>query len=279
MMNWVYVNEIIFILLSYKMAGKEEIIIKTPQQIENIRKSGAYLNELLLIIFEKAQVWVSLMDLENIAESYISERGLKWAFKWYNKFPCNLCLSVNDCVVHGIPDHYVLKNGNVLKIDCGITYQWWISDSAVTKIIWWELANPLWYALAQATFNGLNYAIKEIWPDLPIVNYSRAMSDFMKKTGFSVIQKLTWHGVWVRVHEAPHIYNYPHKDLRKIFFRPGMVLAFEPITAITSTDFEHRASSRNLYCKNSDLGAHREYTILITENGYELLSWITDFLN
>jgi methionyl aminopeptidase len=105
------------------------------------------------------------------------------------------------------------------------------------------------------------------------------VSTFIHKTGFSIIEKLTGHGVGVRVHEAPHIYNRPHKDMKKVIFKPGMVLAFEPITAITSTDFEHRASSWNLYCKNNDLGAHREYTIVITETGYEMISGITEFLN
>jgi methionyl aminopeptidase len=87
---------------------------------------------------------------------------------------------------------------------------------------------------------------------------------------------LTGHGVGVRVHEAPHIYNRPQKDMKKIFFKPGMVLAFEPITAITSTDFELRGNSTwNLYCTQNDLGAHWEYTILITDTGYEILSGIT----
>lgn len=261
------------------MASTEGIIIKTPQQIENIKISGKYLNELLRIIFDKARVWVSLMDLENIAEAFMKEHNIKGAFKNYNWFPCNLCLSVNEGVVHGIPDDYILQNGDVLKIDAGVTYKWGISDSAITKIIGWEMANPLGYALAQATFNALNNAIKEVWPGLPIINYSRAVSDFIEKTWFSMILKLTGHGVGVKVHEAPHIYNYPHKDMKKTFFKPGMVLAFEPITAITSTDFEHRDSAWNLYCKNNDLGAHREYTVVITETGYEMISWITEFLH
>jgi len=261
------------------MASNDQIIIKTPQQIENIKISWKYLNELLRLIFDKAQVWVSLMELENTAEAFMKKNNIKWAFKNYNWFPANLCISVNDCVVHGIPDHYVLKNGDVLKIDAGVTYKWGISDSAITKIIWWELANPLGYALAQATFNALNMAIQEVWPGLPIINYSSTVSNFLKKTGFSLIQKLTGHGVGVKVHEAPHIYNYPHKSMRNLFFKPGMVLAFEPITAITSDDFEMRRNSDwNLYCKNGDIGAHREYTVVITETGYEILSGITEFL-
>ena len=260
------------------MTNTDDIIIKTPQQIESIKTSGKYLNELLRIIFDKAQAWVSLMELENIAEAFMKQHDIKGAFKNYEGFPCNLCLSVNDGVVHGIPDNYVLQNGDVLKIDAGVTYKWWISDSAITKIIWWEMANPLGYALAQATFNALNHAMKEVKPGAPVFNYSNAMSNFIKKTGFSLILKLTGHGVGVKVHEAPHIYNYPRKDTKKIFFKPGMVLAFEPITAITSTDFEHRDSAWNLYCKNSDLGAHREYTIVVTENWYEMISWITEFL-
>ena len=96
---------------------------------------------------------------------------------------------------------------------------------------------------------------------------------------FSVLGKLTGHGVWNKVHEKPHVYNTPNGEMKNIFFKPGMVLAIEPITAVNSTDFVSRPGNDwNLYCKNKDLWAQREYTILITEDGYEILSGITEDL-
>lgn len=261
------------------MTDKDDIIIKTPKQIENIRTSGKYLTELLYLIYSKAKAGISLIELEFVAEHFVDQHHLKWAFKWYKWFPANLCLSVNECVVHGIPDRYILKTWDLLKIDCGIVYEKWISDSAISMIIGGEAANPLWYELIKATKEGLDHAIQRVKPHGYIVEYSQAINDFIKNKWFSLIEKLTGHGVGVRVHERPYIYNYPHKDTKKIQFESGMVLAFEPITAVTSTDFVTKPHSEwNLYCKNGDLGAHREYTIVITDTGYEILSGIIEDL-
>lgn len=250
--------------------------IKTPQQINNIRESGKYLNELLYKLYQSAKPWLSLIELEFIAEDYIVKHGVKWAFKHYNGFPANLCLSVNDCVVHGIPDDYILKNGDVLKIDSGIIYKWGITDSAIGLIVWWELANPLWNALIKATKEWLDIAIQSIWPNKPLIDYSRSIHNFILQAGFSLIEKLTGHGVGNKVHEDPHIYNFPHPSMKNIFWKPWMVVAIEPITAISSKDFVMKKwNNWNLYCKNGDLGGHWEYTLAITENGYEILSGIT----
>lgn len=255
----------------------KDISIKTKQQIENIRISGKYLTELLQLLYTKAKAGISLIELEFVAEHYIKTNNIKWAFKWYQWFPANLCLSVNDCVVHGIPDNYMLKNGDLLKIDCGITYKGGITDSAITITIGWEAANPLGYELAKATKKSLDEAIQHIWPGKAIYEYSHRVHKIVTNAWFSVLGKLTWHGVGNKVHEGPHIYNTPNPEMKKIFFQPGMVLAFEPITAVSSTDFVSRPwNDRNLYCKGRDLWAQREYTILITEKWYEILSWITE---
>ncbi len=261
------------------MAKKTDAIIKTKQQIENIRASGKHLTALLYLLYSKAKAGITLMELEFVAEHYIKTHNLKWAFKGYEGFPANLCLSVNDCVVHGIPDGYILKNGDLLKIDCWITYKWWITDSAITIPIWWEAANPLGYALAKATKKWLDESIKNIWPGKAMYEYSSHVYKIITNEWFTILSKLTWHGVGNKVHEHPHIFNTPNPEMKHIFFKPGMVLALEPITAVTSTDFVARPGNDwNLYCKGRDLWAQREYTILITEDGYEILSWITEDL-
>lgn len=261
------------------MTMQKEILIKSPKQIANIKASGKHLTELLHILYDKAKAGISLIELEFVAEHYIQEHKLKGSFKGYEGYPMNLCLSVNDCVVHGIPDDYVLKNGDVLKIDCGITYEGGITDSAITVVIWGEAANPLGYALAKATKKWLDEAIKYIAPGKTIYEYSHRVHTCIVNEGFSILKKLTGHGVGIKVHEKPHIYNTPNPEMKKIIFQPGMVLAFEPITAITSTDFQHKSwNERNLYCKDGDLWAQREYTIAITDDGYEILSWIQEDL-
>lgn len=261
------------------MSKQQNIIIKTKQQIENIRQSGKYLTELLHLLHTKAKAGISLIELEFVAEHYLKEHNLKWSFKGYEWFPANLCLSVNDCVVHGIPDEYILKNGDVLKIDCWVTYNWWITDSAITVIIWGEVANPLGYDLAKATKKWLDEAIKHIGPGKALFEYSHRVYDVITNAWFSILWQLTWHGVGNKVHERPYVFNVPVPEMKKIIMQPWMVLAFEPITAVVSTDFGSKPwNDRPLYCKKWDLWAQREYTILITEKWYEILSWITEDL-
>ncbi len=258
---------------------QKEIVIKNAKQIENIRIAWKHLTTLVRLLHTKVKAGISLIELEFVAEHYIKTNNLKWSFKWYEWFPANLCLSVKDCVDHGNHDNYVLKNGDVLKIDCGITYNGRVTDSAITVVVWWEAANPLWYALAKVTKKALDESIKNIGPGQAIFEYSHRVHQIITNAWFSVLGKLTWHGVGNYIHEKPYIYNTPNPEMKKIFFQPGMVLAFEPITAVTSTDFWYRPGNDwNLYCKNKDIWAQREYTILITKDGYEILSWITEDL-
>ena len=253
----------------------DEIIIKTKKQIDNIRISGKHLTTVLEKLQKAVKPWLQLIELEFIAEDYIKKHGLKGAFKGYNGFPANLCLSINDCLVHGIPDHTTLQNGDLLKIDCGINYKWGITDSAISVVVGGELANPLAYKLVTVTKEALNKGVETLWPGKSLYDYAHAVQWHVKGHGFTIIEKLTGHGVGVKVHERPYIPNYPNPDIKKIICKPGMVLAFEPITAIQSEDFEMRWwNDWNLYTKKRDLGAHREYTVLITETGYEILSWI-----
>ncbi len=256
----------------------DEIIIKNKKQIANIRQSGKYLTELLQKLQKAAKPGVKLIELEFIAEDFMKKNKVKWAFKNYNGFPANLCLSVDECLVHGIPNNYTLKNGDVLKIDCWINYQWGITDSAITVIIGWKASYPLGHQLAKVTKEWLDIAVKNIWPGRKMYDYSHAVYQHIIGWGFTIIEKLTGHGVGVKVHERPYIHNHTHhQDVKTVTFQAGMVIALEPITAIQSKDFELRKwNDRNLYTKKWDIWAHREYTVLVTDTGYEILSWITE---
>lgn len=253
------------------------VIIKNQNQINNIRESGKYLNEILELTRQASKAWTSLIELENLAENYIKKHNLKWAFKWYEWFPANLCLSVNDCVVHGIPDKYVLKNWDLLKIDCGVNYNKWISDAAVSLVVWWELANPLGQALIVATKSALDRSLEYIYNGNSAYEYSRNVLTIMKNAWFSVLEKLTGHGVWNYVHEQPHIYNVPDASMKKVQLKTWMIIALEPITAIKSRDFYNKNNDRNLYTEYGDLWAQWEYTVLVTDNGYEILAGLKEF--
>jgi len=253
------------------------IIIKTAEQINNIRESGKYLTELLHILYKACKPGVSHLDLEAIAQSYMDKHNLKGAFKGYQGFPANLCTSVNECVVHGIPDETVLKEWDLLKVDCGVIYKEAISDAAFSIVIGWDETNPEAAALIRATKWALDGGLKEVAAWKTTAWYSKVCYEHLEARGFSVIKTLTGHGVGTYVHEQPYIYNYPHPDTHKTIWKSGMVVALEPITAVTSTEYvPSKINDRNLDTKNKDLGAQREYTLLITDNGYEILAGIQE---
>jgi methionyl aminopeptidase len=186
-----------------------------------------------------------------------------------------LCTSLNDCVVHGIPDRTILKPWDVLKVDAGINYRWAISDAAFSIVVWWGETNPAGQLLIDITKWSLDEGIKHVQPWNLIANYSEAVGEYIYSRNHSVIKNLTWHGVGTHVHEDPHIYNYPHASGYKIRFQAGMVVALEPITAQTSESYiEDKLNWRNLYTKHWDLWAQWEYTVAITDNWPEILAGI-----
>ncbi len=264
----------------HKLSRKQKnIIIKNTEQIKTIKESGKFLTELLHIIYQNLKPWIALIELEEIAQNFMDKHWIKWAFKWYNGFPANLCLSVNDCVVHWIPDWYILKNWDLLKVDCGVDYKWWISDAAFSKIIGWKENNLLWHQLIKTTKLALDRGVELAKHNVKMLDFSKTVYHTMIGNHFSVIETLTWHWVWVKVHEEPFIYNVPCVEMNWLIFKENMVLAFEPITAISSTDYTNKKywvkdNWRNLYTENWDLWAQREYTVLITKNWCEVLAWI-----
>lgn len=213
------------------------------------------------------------MELEVFAERFLLSHNLSWAFKWYNGFPTNLCISNNDCVVHGIPSDEVLKDGDVLKVDCGVTYKWGISDAAFSIVIGGDDKNPAWAELIRWTKHALDESIKIIKPWVVGKTFAKHMQTLLHDADISVIKNLTWHGVGNAVHEEPHIYNRPQNSMKKRKFVENMVCAIEPITALWSDAYiEKPGNSWNLYTSEWDLGAQREYTVLVTKWWVEILA-------
>ena len=251
-------------------------LIKTPQQIQNISDSCAYLTELLHYLKEHTKAGMSLIEVEELAQAWLDKRNLKGAFKGYEGFPANLCLSVNDCVVHGIPDETLLKNWDLLKIDTGVLYKKGISDACISMIIGDAGLNPLGAELIKITKQALDRWVASIETWGFAYDYSKTVYNHVKNNGFEIIKTLTGHGVGNEVHELPHFYNYPNAKMKKIEWIPWMIIALEPITAIKSDDVVYHESDRNLYCRKGDLGVQWEYTVLITENGPKVLAGVTE---
>lgn len=255
----------------------------TDQEIEKIRKSGEFLNQLILHIADKVEPGISLLELEKYASDFIAQlqknnpkHDIKWAFKWFEWYTANLCLSYNDWLVHGIPSKYILKSWDLLKIDTGIKCDGYITDSAVSVVVWWLKTNPKAAKLIQSTKNALDESIQIIKKDLSLFDYGRFVYNHIKKDWYEIIRWLTWHGLGKTVHEDPWISNYPDARLKSIKFRPGMVFALEPITAEYSDDFVGSKNGRDLFTIKWDLWCQWEYTLAFCKDGVELMSGITD---
>lgn len=250
---------------------------KTLEQIEHIRISWQYLTQLLGELRELCVVWTTTMALEVYAERFLLANNLVWAFKWYGWFPTNLCTSNNECIVHWVPDAVPLVAWDVLKVDCGINYKWWISDAAFSVVIWWDETNPAWAALIRSTKEALDEWIKSIKAWVSWKVFWRAMKQAIESRDLSIIKHLTGHGVWWDVHEEPHIYNRPQNSMKKRSFIENQVIAIEPITALWSESYsEKRWVKHNLYTSLWDLGAQREYTLLVTKWWVEVLAGLEE---
>ena len=254
-----------------------KVIIKNTQQIRNLEDSGKYLTELLNILYDFIKPGVRLIDIEQKAENYINFYNLKWAFKGYYWYPANLCLSVNDCVVHGIPDDYILKEWDLLKVDCGIQYKWMITDAAFSIVVWWDEKNKRAKHLHRATKRILDEAILFLVPGKSLYEYSKKAYNIAKDEWISIIRNLTWHWVWSKLHEPPLIYNYPNAELKKYIIKPWMTVAIEPITAEKSKyAVEIKGIPWNMYTEKWDLWAQWEYTILITDNWPKIIAGLSN---
>ena len=252
------------------------IKLKTPEQIEKIARSGKILSEVFRKTIEEAKIGTSLKRLDDLAYQLIKKAGAEPAFLGYkpsgakHPYSATICASINDIIVHGFPTDYKLKNGDILKLDFGVKYEGFYSDAAVTigiGAISKEAEN-----LIKAAENALNEAIKIIKIGNTLGDIGFAISQTAKKYGVKAIKELTGHGVGLKLHEDPTIYNYGEKG-KGIKLKPGMVLAVEPMFAI-STDKIIQKKDESWATADGSLSAHFEHTIAITEKEIKILTRI-----
>jgi len=250
------------------------VLIKTQEQIKKIKVSGKILasvaKELKKNIFEG----VALKDLDLLARKLIQEAGAEPAFLGYqphgadHPFPASICASLNEVVVHGIPNKYKLRSGDILKLDFGVSYQGFITDSAFTVGIG-DISKEA-QKLMDVTKHSLMLGIKECRAGKTLGDIGWAINDYVQRNGFKVVKGLCGHGVGIELHEEPSVFNEGQKNTG-LELRPGMVLALEPMVSagdpyIVQTDQESYAT------RDGSLSAHFEHTVLITERNPEILT-------
>ncbi|MCE1158519.1 MAG: type I methionyl aminopeptidase [Spirochaetia bacterium] len=244
---------------------------KNNEQIEGIRKSCSLLSRLLTEIRPLVQPGASLLGLDEFARDFILRHGGRPAFLGYEGYPATLCLSVNEVVIHGIPDERRLAEGDIVGLDSGIDLGGYFSDAAVTWAV--GRVGPEAERLMRVTRECLDKAIEAVVPGARIHDISRAVFRQATGAGFGVVRQYCGHGVGLEMHEEPQIPNYvsPGPNPRLL---PGMVLAIEPMINAGTGDVRLLDDDWTVVTLDGSLSAHYEHTVLVTETGHEVLtSW------
>jgi len=249
-------------------------LVKTDAEITQIRKSAKILAETLRRLSAAAATGVNLIKLDRLAKEIIRESGGHPAFLNYRPYgaregyPFTLCTSINETIVHGRPSAYVLKDGDVLKLDLGVEYHGGISDAAITVPIGKVSAEAR--TLIKITKNALREAIRAVRAGHTVGDIGHAVERTVTSAGFKVIDGLTGHGVGNDLHEDPVIYNRGKAGTGEVL-QKGMVLAIEPMVSIrTSTAIQLKDDS--FVTSDGSVAAHFEHTVLVTKSGAEILT-------
>ncbi|MFA6254915.1 MAG: type I methionyl aminopeptidase [Patescibacteria group bacterium] len=255
------------------------VTIKTPEEIEVLRQGGRILAEVLAELVRKAEPGVKTIDLDQLAEHLITEKGGIPSFKNYRSrqgepaFPTTICASVNDQIVHTPASNYQLKTGDVLNIDIGMKYPkdgGFFTDMAVTIGI--GKVSQLARKLIKVTKRSLEIGIDQVKPGNHISDISRSIQQYVEAQGFSVIRQLVGHGVGYQVHEDPRIPNYVDKSQKDCELKAGMVLAIEPMVSAGDYLIKTLEDEWSVVVADGSLGAHFEHTIVVTNNGHEIIT-------
>ncbi|MGB8454294.1 MAG: type I methionyl aminopeptidase [Anaerocolumna sp.] len=246
------------------------VIIKSEREIELMREAG----NILAIVHEELEKvlrpGISTLDIDKKADEIIRSYDCIPSFLNYNGFPASICISINEQVVHGIPDKDTfLRDGDIVSLDAGVIYKGYQSDAARTWAVGEisEEASKIIEVTKQSFYEGIKYAKT----GNHLYEISAAIQDYVESFGFSVVRDLVGHGIGKDLHEEPQIPNFRQKR-RGIRLEPGMTFAIEPMVNVGRYDVYWEEDDWTVVTEDGSLSAHYENTILITEGEPEILS-------
>jgi len=241
------------------------IMIKTSQEIEKMRISGIALRKVHDAIAPHVKAGASTMDLEEIAVAKIAELGGKAAFKGYHGYPSALCTSINDEVVHGMPNaNRILKDGDILSIDCGVIMDGYYSDAAVTYAI--GKPEPRIQKLLDVTKASLEAAIEQCQVGGRLFDISATVQEMCEAEGFGVVREFVGHGIGRNMHEDPQVPNFGTRG-KGPRLKAGMVLAIEPMINAGKPEVKVLKDGWTAVTVDGSYSAHFEHTVAITKDG------------
>ena len=250
--------------------------LKTEAEVEAMAAAGAVVAEALRAVARHARAGQPTTDLDKVAAGVLASHGAGSPFLNYHPawaprpFPGVLCVSVNDAVVHGIPNGQVLADGDLVSIDFGATLRGWCGDAARSFVV--GTPRPEDAALIEATDNALAAGIAAVQPGNTLGDIGHAIASAARGAGYGLLANHGGHGIGRAMHEAPHVPNEgtPDKGMR---LRPGLVIAIEPMLIADGTDnYVHDPDGWTLRTASGARAAHSEHTVAVTRDGARVLT-------
>jgi len=246
------------------------ILIKTEAEIQKMRRSGEALREVHEAVRPLVVAGATTMDLENAAAAKMEALQAKSAFKGYHGYPAVLCTSINSEVVHGIPsDKRVLKDGDIISIDCGVIVDGFYSDCAVTYAVGTPSATAR--KLLDITKASLEAAIQQAIPGGRLFDISATVQEMCEAEGFGVVREFVGHGIGRSMHEDPQLPNFGTRG-KGPRLKPGMVLAIEPMINAGAPEVKILPDGWTTITQDGSLSAHFEHTVAVTKDGPLILT-------
>ncbi|AFZ33050.1 methionine aminopeptidase, type I [Gloeocapsa sp. PCC 7428] len=247
------------------------IEIKSAREIEIMRQSAKIVATVLKEISEMVQPGMTTADLDAYAEKRIREMDATPSFKGYHGFPSSICASINNEVVHGIPNpKKVIRNGDVLKVDTGAYHQGFHGDSCITIAVGDVSSEAA--KLIRVAEEALYKGIAQVKAGNYLMDIAGAIQDHVEANGFVIVEDFTGHGVGRNLHEEPSVFNFRTREMPNVKLRAGMTLAIEPILNAGSKLTRTLSDRWTAVTVDNSLSAQFEHTVLVTDSGYEILT-------
>jgi methionyl aminopeptidase len=247
------------------------IVCKSAAEIERMRHSGHIVRQVLDEVRSMVAPGVTTMDLERAAEKKIAELGAKPAFKGYFDYPCVLCTSVNEEIVHGIPsEKRALKDGDIVSIDCGVVLDGYYGDAAITVPVS-DSVKPELRKLLTVTEESLYRGIDQALIGNSVGDVGAAVQEHVEAAGFSVVREFVGHGIGTRLHEEPQVPNFGAWG-HGAKLREGMVLAIEPMVNYGKPETRVLGDKWTAVTVDGSFSAHFEHCVAVTKDGPVILT-------
>jgi methionyl aminopeptidase len=251
------------------MSFGRRVHIKTDEEVELLRDSSLLVGKTLAAVADRIKPGVTTLELDAVAEEFIRDHGAEPGFKGYGGFPNSLCTSVNEAVVHGIPNDKPLVDGDIVSVDCGVLKNEFYGDSAYTFAVG-EIA-PEIQQLLEVTKECLQKAIEQAVVGKRIGDIGFACQQYAEQNGYGVVRELVGHGLGRSLHEAPEVPNYGRRGNGPRLM-DGMVLAIEPMINLGRKEVFHEEDGWTIVTADRKVSAHFEHDIVVRKDRADVLS-------